>query len=90
MKARGPKKPKPKKSAWETVETEDTTPTIGVLPSRAENPHAYPTLVRRLRVPGGWLYQTSYLEWVESGDLIRNIHPVYRWHPPVFVADEEH
>jgi hypothetical protein len=36
--------------------------------------------VRRLRVPGGWLYQ------VESHEIVAGTRTVTRvWHPPVFV-----
>ncbi len=43
-----------------------------------------PPSVRRLAVPGGWLYQ------IEHYELLSGTRRVTRcWHPPVFVADKE-
>lgn len=58
------------KDAWETI----------MEPSARDNA---PPGVRRLAVPGGWLYQ------VESYELLSGSRVVTRcWHPPVFVAAE--
>ena len=42
--------------------------------------------VRRMRVPGGWLYQVEGVTNVL--DASRNyLGPMEGWHPPVFVSD---
>ena len=43
--------------------------------------------VRRLGVPGGWLYQVAYADSEES--TANGVPRIYHigWHPPVFVAD---
>lgn len=39
--------------------------------------------IRRIRVPGGWLYQVEHHVEAGSDNQIRFVD----WHPPVFVAE---
>ncbi len=56
-------------SEWETL-----------IPA-TDKEHGAPPSVRRLSVPGGWLYQ------VESHELLLGARSISRiWHPTVFVA----
>jgi hypothetical protein len=41
--------------------------------------------IRRLRVPGGWLYQVSDRP-IFTGEFIQSIVDM-AWHPPVFVPE---
>lgn len=40
-----------------------------------------PPGVRRLEVPGGWLYQVQQYDLLTDVDVVAD----YQWHPPVFV-----
>ena len=42
--------------------------------------------VRRLRVPGGWLYQVEHHAFVDPVEA-RPGHWIHGWHAPVFVPD---
>lgn len=43
-------------------------------------------LTRRLRVPGGWLYQTEHGAFVDPVEA-RPGYWMNGWHPPVFVPE---
>jgi hypothetical protein len=45
--------------------------------------------VRRMRVPGGWLYQVEYIGTLESAGTAEARKYIEGWHPPVFVAATE-
>lgn len=43
--------------------------------------------VRRMRVPGGWLYQVALVTTIEHHEHGKAGSVIYGWQPPVFVPE---